>query len=254
MPQGKVTLFAKKDKRVPMPLKARIGKWREHPPTSQFQQYGPINKYLNAKFNRANHMIKPQALFRTPIDSNDNALLVTHGSDREAELPADMPEEVRDQLEDLRNQRHAGDITIDSIHADYVSRSNMAGQKYYPDFVVCEYADNENDLVPSENNPKDKVRVIIEIATLPRDIKDKAKLDLKRKTVTQLREYMDLLDNGVEYERNKVLGMALVGTDVAFVLPEENQYGEYEWVHTGGRWYSIFDSTFQKMMDWAAKF
>ncbi len=113
-------LFAPNDPDVPMSLKARIGKWKDSPPSSQFQQYGPLNKYFNRKFKRDTHMTKPQSIFRQPIDEEDNLLLLEwgDGSSREdSELPEDDPE-LRARIIALRQERDAGNITIDSTNGE----------------------------------------------------------------------------------------------------------------------------------------
>jgi hypothetical protein len=50
---------------LPAMLQARLDSWKIFPPKSQFQQYGPLNAYLQAhKFSSESFLVKPQALLR----------------------------------------------------------------------------------------------------------------------------------------------------------------------------------------------
>lgn len=255
MPLEEVQLFAPNDRSIPKLLKSRIGKWRDTTP-SQFQQYGPINKYLGLKFNRDEHMIKPQALIRTPIEEADDALLLNWGEEDDDPLPPDDDE--RERLLDLRCELQEGNITTDSTRKGFVYKSNTAGQKVYPDFVVCEYTDGEHDPVPSqvherENVSKDKVRLVMEIATLPKGLTEMGLDRLRDKTLEQLQEYMRRVDDGARWVPGKAMGVALVGTEVAFLVPRKVK-GEYQWKLDGNRWYSLFDDKFRTMITRAARY
>lgn len=256
MPLEEVELFGPNDPSVPKELKSRLGKWRDTTPSSQFQQYGPINKYLGLKFNRDNHMIKPQALIRTPIDEVDDALLLNWGVEVDDPLPEGVDE--RERVIDLRLYYSDGNITTDSTHRGFVYKSNTAGQQVYPDFVVCEYTDGEHDPVPSqvherENVLKDKVRLVMEIATLPKGLTEMGLDRLRDKTLEQLQEYMRRVDDGARWVPGKAMGVALVGTEVAFLVPRKVK-GEYEWKLDGNRWYSLFDDKFRTMITRAARY
>ncbi|KAI0711001.1 hypothetical protein C8Q76DRAFT_739357 [Earliella scabrosa] len=248
-----------------MQLKARIGKWQTRTPASQFQQYGPLNKYFNLKFNRDTHMVKPQALFRQPLDDEDSQLLLEWGEEEDDPLPDD--DDLRQRVRDLREERMDGNISVDSTHHGYARRSNVAGEKNYPDFVICAYNDSENDPLPTpqteaQNDSKDRVRLLVEIATLPRNLTEDGLRRLQRKTKKQLVAYLNDLMDGERWDRGKIMGMALVGTQVLFVLPRYAAEGSNEvaqWLPRGGEseygtWYSLFGKVFQSMMSKAVSY
>ena len=43
--------FDPDDDNIPPILRERIESWQDYPPSTQFQQYGPINRYLNLLFS-----------------------------------------------------------------------------------------------------------------------------------------------------------------------------------------------------------
>ena len=231
-------------------------------------------------------MVKPQALFRQPLDDEDSQLLLEWGEEEDDPLPDD--DDLRQRVRDLREERMDGNISVDSTHhgkllpvslqtgrsmwADfacigYARRSNVAGEKNYPDFVICEYNDSENDPLPTpqteaQNDSKDRVRLLVEIATLPRNLTEDGLRRLQRKTKKQLVAYLNDLMDGERWDRGKILGMALVGTQVLFVLPRYAAEGSNEvaqWLPRGGEseygtWYSLFGTVFQSMMSEAVSY
>ncbi|KAI0697204.1 hypothetical protein C8T65DRAFT_662527 [Cerioporus squamosus] len=253
---GKVRLFARDDPRIPMSLKSRIGKWADKTPTSQFQQYGPLNKYFNLKFNRSTHMVKPQALFRKPIEDEDERLLLEWGEEWDDTLPAEP--ELEQRVLALRVARAAGDISTDSTHQGYAWKSNASGDKFYPDFAICEHYDHENDPLPSDvseahNEVKDRVRVIVEVASLPRGLSDIAIARLHAKTLQQLEQYLDSLgEHDERSDPGEIMGVALVGAEVGFLLPVDEPL--HKWGHVKNKWYSLFGTKFQEMMDEAVAY
>lgn len=106
--------FDPDDDNIPPILRERIESWQDYPPSTQFQQYGPINRYLNLKFNHDDHMVKPQALFREPVPEPDAELIAEYGTGFDDGLPDD-PDDAN-TVEDLRAYIHKGDISIDSTH------------------------------------------------------------------------------------------------------------------------------------------
>ncbi len=113
----------------------RIGGWKDRTPNSQFQQYGPINKYLNLKFNRSTHLVKPQCLFRQPIDALADRLIVEFGEDERDPVPDD--EEERQILVKTRALMAAGNISIDSTHRGELRAVSLTTDKSHLLTCAC---------------------------------------------------------------------------------------------------------------------
>ncbi len=121
-------LFAPNDPSLPTELKVRIGGWRDRTPNSQFQQYGPINKYLNLKFNRSTHLVKPQCLFRRAIDQLEDQLLVEFGEEEDGPVPDDNEE--RTILTNIRSEMAAGHLSFDSTHRGELRAVSLASELF----------------------------------------------------------------------------------------------------------------------------
>ncbi len=104
-----------------------------------------------------------------------------------------------------------------------------------------------------ENAKKDKVRMIVEVASLPRGLSEAGSKRLRQQTLTQLHGYMeDLGDPGERYDDDRIIGMALVGIHAAFLKQKKGCPGE--WVQKGSAWYTIFGSPFQRIIDEAVAY
>ncbi|KAM5543607.1 hypothetical protein V8D89_002858 [Ganoderma adspersum] len=215
--------FDPDDGNIPPVLRERIESWQECPPSTQFQQYGPIDRYLNLKFNHDDHMVKPQALLRKPVPAPDAELLADYGVDLDGLLPED-PDDAN-TVGDLRMDIYKGDVSIDSTHLGLVDKRVEEGHKVYPDFLVCTFVGNPR-LSESGDSAKDRILIVVEIASLPRPTArpesfEKALIEEKRAVLEQLGGYMDRLgDDGDRWDSN-VVGIALLGTEVSFLLPHD---------------------------------
>jgi hypothetical protein len=104
--------------------------------------------------------------------------------------------------------------------------------KRYPDFIVASYYDDDK---------YDKIRLIVEIGSLHK--KEAASEHMKKEIQKQLHDYMVLL--GAEGARwaDKVLGVAILGTEVCFSRPLKRE-GRPLIFTKPLKWYSLYDGTF----------
>ncbi len=137
-----------------------------------------------------------------------------------------------------------------------VKKESTPGRKKYPDFGVCEHFDSPLDPPPSQavqsEIDKDVVRLIIEIATLPRSTGATALSTLRNDTIAQLVGYMRALGRRGDRWRGKVLGIALVGTHAACLEPAPGQLWVLKSVNNTV-WHSIYDDTFQTWIEEAVQ-
>ncbi|KAI1787970.1 hypothetical protein LXA43DRAFT_1027124 [Ganoderma leucocontextum] len=248
------TRFDPLDVNIPPVLRERIESWLDDPPSTQFQQYGPINRYLNLKFDHDDHMIKPQALFREPVPPKEEELIAIHGADPDDDLPSD-PDEA-DIVADLRIDIQRGDISIDSTHEGLVGKTVKEGHKLYPDFVVCTFVGNPRQA----GSEKDRVLIVIEIASLPRgkpvsEFSSRELKGMKLAVLQQLEGYMEILGEKGDRWDDKVVGIALLGTEVAFLQPREPGDGDHhEWKtykpkKSKKEWFSLYGKEFLKFVN-----
>lgn len=138
------------------------------------------------------------------------------------------------------------------------SRS-AAGERKYPDFAVCEQS-VDFDPRGVDADSKDVVRVVIEVASRPRGINESQLAELQKGTLEQLLGYMENLGEEGDRWRDNVLGIALIGTSVAFIKPDRRQGRPGDWVQDKGRngrskvWCSLYGSRFTDWIERACNF
>lgn len=107
---------------------------------------------------------------------------------------------------------------------------------------------------------KDVVRVVIEVASRPRGINESQLAELQEGTLEQLLGYMENLGEEGDRWRDNVLGIALIGTSVAFIKPDRRQGHPGDWVQDKGRngrskvWCSLYGSRFRDWIERACNF
>ncbi|EIW81964.1 hypothetical protein CONPUDRAFT_152857 [Coniophora puteana RWD-64-598 SS2] len=276
--QGPPHRFDPDDGRVFDTIQALIEDWQDHVPSNQFQQYGPIDRYLNLKFSRADHLVKPQALFRRTLKEHEAILreAVSYDDDdylvyTEAELLRDIatlglegevddenpasPARRRSFLEagdaynnnplqhdidddgttDATWKEEPEDVLMEAANVSFDSTSNnpvVTGKEgtKFPDFVVCSF-------YRPRINVKDKVRVVMEIASAGKDEKETNRT--KKLVMQQLLRYMYRLGKEGDRWTVKAVGIAMVGTEVAFY-----DVGIETWEHYNSSWYSLYGQEF----------
>ncbi|EIW81986.1 hypothetical protein CONPUDRAFT_136600 [Coniophora puteana RWD-64-598 SS2] len=277
--------FDPNDEKVFDSVRACIEDWQDRVPSTQFKQYGPIDRYLNLKFSREEHIIKPQALFRKSLKEWEAAQREAHADDEddeeylvytEAEYLRDIaglethadenatPSGPRDAflkvMEDISLHKEdydtdddelidptwvervedVVDVLMEAADVSFDSTSNNPvvtgkdGTKF-PDFVVCSF-------YRPRRNLKDKVRVVMEIASAGKSEKEKEQT--KKLVMQQLLRYMYRLGPNGDRWKDQAVGIAVVGTEVAFYDAIVDENGEDEWEHFNSSWYSLYGQEF----------
>ncbi|KAF6757855.1 hypothetical protein DFP72DRAFT_1065118 [Ephemerocybe angulata] len=86
--------------KMPKGLQGRIDEWRNDPPKSQFQMYGPIGAWLYHRFPTTGFLVKPQKLLRReavpemPELNGDGQV-----ADQDVEEPEAVDEDSGDEID-----------------------------------------------------------------------------------------------------------------------------------------------------------
>ena len=105
----------------------------------------------------------------------------------------------------------------------------------------------------SGDSEKDRVLIVMEIASLPRDKGQSASMTkeverVKDVVLAQLEGYMDRLGKDGDRWDDNVVGIAMLGTEVSFVLPHDGSDGDGNgWKrYQDGRkqWFSLYGEKF----------
>ncbi|OJT04814.1 hypothetical protein TRAPUB_4452 [Trametes pubescens] len=226
-------------------LREYIQKWQWHVPSSQYYQYGPIDKFLNTIFNEDNHLVEPQSCFRKKIKEADNVVLQMYTAGI-SDSESDNPDEDEDEdggnpsvsLLSARDQRRG------EILADYVDTTNEG--KLYPDFGVSRMVS------PWQNQTHNRVVVLMEIGLVPKPIRTRLRRHMKDggsftsattrqllrstevvtekdKVIKQLKRYLLRLGRRGDGWDVDALGIAMVGAEVAFLKPVANGRRDVIW-------------------------
>ena len=116
----------------------------------------------------------------------------------------------------------------------------MTDKKHYPDFVVTSY---NNGLNQHGGERDDVVRLVIEVGSLGRDLKSPSE-NYKRDVVIQLERYLLALGRAGYRWHDKVLGIAIIGTEYIIVTRQSN--GRFR---GGRRWDSLYSATFMQIIN-----
>ena len=113
-------------------------------------------------------------------------------------------------------------------------------EKLYLDFMVTIFHPNQPD----------RIKLLIEIGS----IQSQQPTSSSKKTdiVVQLQKYMVLLGEDSECWASDVLGMAILGTEVAFSWPQQNKNGTVHFTNPK-TWYSLYSPTFFSEMNRVAQ-
>jgi len=179
---------------LPERLQQRLDSWMQNPPKWQHQAYGPLNAYFSLRFPPSHFLVKPQALLRRelPTDDSDDddtdqslsnqsfdqSFASDRSSDQSFEPPLDQPL----------------DLSFDSIDSHGVQVTN---ERLYPDFDIDQYWGAGDDI-----NRSDIVRIVIEIASLNSKSRDDV--------VYQLRSYIEAV--GERWDQ-RLVGIAILGNE-----------------------------------------
>jgi hypothetical protein len=112
----------------------------------------------------------------------------------------------------------------------------QADQCHYPDFAVTTYGPDLGD--------KDVIRLVIEVGSLGRDLREPSIND-KQIIVRQLLRYLSVMGvRGVRWA-DKAVGMCIIGTEVAIIQSGSN--GKFP--RSNHKWISLYSQEFQEAID-----
>jgi hypothetical protein len=95
----------------------------------------------------------------------------------------------------------------------------------------------------------DKIRLVMEVGSL----RGKAASEQQKEAIIQqLRTYMVMMGREGAWWERLVIGVALLGTEVAFSRPLQVENGETKWTNLT-KWYSIYSQKFTDEMNKIAK-
>ena len=112
-------------------------------------------------------------------------------------------------------------------------------EKLYPDFLVTTFHPDRPD----------RIKLLIKIGSIQGQQPTSSK---KSGIVVQLQKYMVLLGEDGERWGSDVLGMAILGTEVAFSRPRRNKTGAVSFTNPK-TWYSLYSPTFVSEMNRVAQ-
>ncbi|KAI0327627.1 hypothetical protein GY45DRAFT_1363194 [Cubamyces sp. BRFM 1775] len=226
---------------VPEVTKRRIESFQDYLPT-QFQQYGPLYTLFFYTLPADTALTKPQMRLRAALPAKEHEvaiivgpIAIVGGHDNVDATTLDA--NTRRTLNSLRRKAHAGNISLDSTSSKFIKSGEYGRGNKYPDLGVCKIV-----AIPHVNGDKDQILAIIEVASVPfktreamrtasktlrnRGSQQVAKVinttELRRAKVDLIRQMLGyMIRLGPEGDRweEDVVGFALIGTEVAFMVP-----------------------------------
>ncbi|PIL33514.1 hypothetical protein GSI_04137 [Ganoderma sinense ZZ0214-1] len=246
-----VTKFFPHDSTISKMVKERIERWQENPPSCPFERNALFNTFLFRKFPPSKYLMKPPVACIGEL--NDGALLREYGTQLDDPLPLD--ENLAAIVENLRDKVFRGELSVETKYSDFFSAFPPGvGIKTQPSFVVCECPQ-------AGKEDQDRVLLVVETASSPvrattsETAKDAALSRAKERVRHWLEDYMDMLgEDGVRW-RDKVLGVAVVGLEVAILLPYWSAgILVWEWLSEDvdgvpTQWFSLYGKQFSDQIE-----